>query len=315
MVYYCPADSCLVPENGESLLKNKTTAVPEAMQAPQIVRSLIGHRQVGVALKCLPSLLKCSSDPMSIAIHDDGTLTDEDRKRLLLNLPGATIVDREAADEIVEPLVERYPNCRAFRQDHLFALKLFDMALIGDGDMAYCDSDILFLRPFAGLFRWPDAEVAAIFMRDRREPYALRPWHVHPVGRIKVPQQANAGLMFFRTSRFDLDFIEWFLGRPQLQEVFNKRSWWIEQTCWAALGWQVGCRIWDKQQIVMANPAMSMTTDVVGIHFVATYRDQLGKFCGQPAHLYSAGAPVLVRSEPARQSSSWRLLVSDVAKK
>ena len=84
------------------------------------------------------------------------------------------------------------------------------MPLLASGDLAYCDSDVLFLKPFKGLFSWPDEKCSAIFMQDIQDAYSLRPWHVYPIGGIRLPQKLNAGPFLFRTSEYDLDFVERF---------------------------------------------------------------------------------------------------------
>jgi hypothetical protein len=285
------------------------------MRDKRTVRTLIGHKQVDVGLRCLASLIRFSSEAIGWVIHDDGTLTAEDHNTLLADLPGSAIVSRAEADAIVEPLLKRYPGCRAYRESHPLALKLLDVALLESDELAYCDSDLLFLRPHTGLFAWPNTEAGAIFMQDIQEAYSLRPWHLHPVGKICVPGRANSGLIFFRRSAYDLDFIEWVLGRPQLESVFEKRAYWIEQTCWAALGWRAGCYLWSASQFIIATPGMKDLSDsTVGIHFVASCRDSLWEFLEEQRE-EQAREPVLVESSPARMGSPLRMFVQEASKK
>lgn len=277
------------------------------------VRTLIGHQQVEVGLKCLPSLLRFSAEPMTPVLHDDGTLNSEDCARLLAALPGAAIIKRDEADSRVEPLLARYPRCRKYRQQHPLALKLLDMPFLEPDDLAYCDSDVLFLKPYTQLFQWSSADASAIFMQDIQHAYSLRPWHIYPFGKIRVPCQVNTGLIFFRAAEFDPEFIEWLLGQKQLQEVFNKRPHWIEQTCWAALGWRVGCYVWSRRQFVIATPRMlGLTEATVGIHFVAASRSKLDEFpitkdC--PANHETA---VAIDASPVQSCSARLLLVQDI---
>lgn len=277
------------------------------------VRTLIGHQQVDVGLKCLPSLLRFSAEPMTPVLHDDGTLDSEDCARLVAALPGALIVRRNEADSRVEPLLARYPKCREYRRQHPLALKLLDMPLLEPNDLAYCDSDVLFLKPFTQLFQWSSAGASAIFMQDIQHAYSLRPWHIYPLGKIRVPSRVNTGLIFFRAADFDPEFIEWLLGQKQLEEVFNKRAHWIEQTCWAALGWRVGCYVWSRRQFVIANPRMLGLTDAtVGIHFVAASRGKLDEFPinGDCPENYEKAVPI--NASPVQSCSAGLLLVQDI---
>jgi hypothetical protein len=278
------------------------------------VRTLIGHQQVDVGLVCLGSLLRFSSELISLLIHDDGTLNKADCERLIAALPGSAIVSRPDADAIVQPLLTRYPRCRSYRERHPLALKLLDMALLEPDELAYCDSDVFFLKPHTGLFAWPNAQTGAMFMQDIQDAYSLRPWHVHPIGQIRMPRRTNSGLIFFRRSAYDLDFIEWLLGQPKLEGVFAKRAHWIEQTCWAALGWRAGCYLWSAGQFVIATQSMTGVSDeTVGIHFVAAARGKLNEFYGPSfGSSSSALAPTPIRSIPARMSSPLQMLGQDL---
>jgi hypothetical protein len=117
--------------------------------------------------------VRFSSEPINLLIHDDGTLTRADREKLMARVTGAGILSREEADSFVQPLLKRYPKCRAYRELHPFALKLIDMALMQSEELAYCDSDVLFVRPHKGLFSWPDLKTSAIFMQDIQDAYSL----------------------------------------------------------------------------------------------------------------------------------------------
>jgi hypothetical protein len=284
------------------------------MSDSRAVRTLIGHSGVDVGLRCLASLLRFSADPISLVIHDDGTLTIEDRETLRGALPGSAIVSRVDADASVQPLLERYPHCREYRERHPLALKLLDIPLLARYELAYCDSDILFLKRFTRLFEWADDDSSPIFMRDVQDAYSLRPWHIFPFGKIGIAQRINSGLIFYRTSNYDLDFVEWFLGRPELAAVFRKRQHSIEQTCWAALGWRAGCRVWDSSQLMLANPEMrGLSADTVGIHFVASYRGKLEEF-PQP-NGDASGHPVEIRSSKAGQISLLGMLMDEVKRR
>lgn len=262
-----------------------------------------------MGLRCLASLLRFSSEPIRLLIHDDGTLTRADYERLLADLPGSVIVNRTEADAIVSPLLKRYPRCRAYREQQVLALKLIDMALMESDELAYCDSDVFFLRPHKGLFTWPNEQTGAMFMQDIQDAYSLRPWHVYPVGKVRIPRRTNSGLIFFRRSAYDLDFVEWLLGRDELSEVFQKRPHWIEQTCWAALGWRAGCYLWSADQFIIATPAMTeLSDDTVGIHFVAAARSKLNEFSAPS----SVGTPTTIRSNPGRMSSALHMLGQDL---
>jgi len=96
--------------------------------------------------------------------------------------------------------------------------------------------------------------------------------------------------------------------------VFRKRQHSIEQTCWAALGWRAGCRVWDSSQLMLANPEMrGLSADTVGIHFVASYRGKLKEF---PLDNGDASRdPVDIRSSKAGGISLISMLVDEVKRR
>ncbi|MFO0810556.1 MAG: hypothetical protein U0746_18165 [Gemmataceae bacterium] len=160
---------------------------------PAPVRTLLGAKGFDASLTCLGSLIEYSADPVRLVVHDDGTLTDECRQRVREIDARAEFVDRAAADAQVLGLLAKYPRCSAFRRTEIMALKLFDIALLAGGPVAYCDSDFLFLRPYTGLFATP-APDKPVFMTDVGHAYAVRPWHLWPAGRRRLIGRLNAGI-------------------------------------------------------------------------------------------------------------------------
>jgi hypothetical protein len=261
------------------------------------IRTLIGHKEMPTGLICLKSLQKHNHDPFTLIVHDDGTLTEEDRT----NLSKFTqlIISRKDADEIIEQRLKRFPNCLAYRRQHPHGLKLFDITLMSDSFLAYTDSDIFFQRPFIGLFK----PSRCVFMQEKQNAYTLRPWHAL---RIRVPQGVNTGLILFQTDLFDLYYIESLLSMLQLQQIFERRPYWIEQTIWAALGWRIGCRLLDSRQFQIAHPKIK-AEDAIAIHYVSTYRHLLANRQQQ-----YFGETQTVRTAPMAHGSMFSLFMSDI---
>jgi hypothetical protein len=264
------------------------------MSESRWVSSLLGHRQLETALVCLRSLLRHSAEPLALRLHDDGTLDRADLERLVAELGPFTLVTREEGDDRVAGLLARRPALRAYRRDHPLALKLIDTVLFAGEELAYCDSDILFLRPFSGLFR-PRPEQGAVFMSDRQNAYSARSWHLLAHRRLRLPQRVNSGVVVYRTDAYDPDLLEWYLSRPEL--LFAPV--WVEQTAWALLGWQSSCRLLDPSQIAFPYPDGQGGAEVVALHFVSPLRSLLPRY----AALASVGnrVPVEVRTVPARR--------------
>ena len=73
------------------------------------------------------------------------------------------------------------PNCQKVRKDSIWGIEFFDpiFAFPKDPISFYIDADILFLRPFSGLFDRNQVKGGAIFIRDTQwDAYSFRPWHM-----------------------------------------------------------------------------------------------------------------------------------------
>lgn len=226
---------------------------------------MVCHRHVKQACIGLGSLLRFSAEPIRLLVHDDGTLTDADRAALLEGLPGSRIVTRTEADSVVNEQLAQYALSRAYRDREVMGIKLFDIPLMSDDEIAHCDSDIRFFRPFTGLYAWPAPDVGALFMQDWRDAYVFRPWHLLKYRKLKLLRQVNAGLMLIRQKAYELDFIEWLLSKAPAGSHLP----WIEQTCWSALGARAGARLWDPRHIALYNPERPLPADLIAGHFTS----------------------------------------------
>jgi len=238
------------------------------------VATLLGHAQVPMAVRCLSSLLRLSAERLSLAIHDDGTLGESDRERLRAALRDPEFIARAEADARVEALLDRHPRTLRFRQENPLALKLIDGPLLEPGPVyRYCDSDVLFLRPFWGLFEMP-ADLDAVFMADSQNAYALRSWQLLGDRRLRLAGRVNTGLIVFRRQMFDLDRIEHVLARvrPGFAAV------WLEQTCWAALAGPIRTALFHPRQIAFPR-AQRERGAPVALHFISPLRSGWESWC------------------------------------
>ncbi len=243
------------------------------------VKSLVCHAHVDMAIACLGSLQKFSLESVSFTIHDDGSLIKEDIDKLSNALNVKKIVLRPEADKIMSDLLRSYPNCRKYRAINPLSLKYLDMPLLSHQDLAYCDTDILFFKPFTNLFKWPDPKVSAMFMLDYREAYSIPPWILLFNDCLKLPSKVNSGLMFMRKEFHDLDFIEWFLGdsNKKLRSIPG----WTGQTCCAALAGHSNCAIYHPEQVVLIRSNKNISNSTVAGHFVSNSRDLLKQYLSQ----------------------------------
>ena len=241
------------------------------MYASLAVASLVCHRDVPLATRCLSSLLTYSREPLRLSLHDDGSLTDTDIETLTASLPGARVIRRREADDLMADTLRRHPTCAAFRGRNPFGLKLLDAPLTTDGPvLRYCDTDVLFFRPFQQLFELPD-DVDAVFMTDTHDAYTLRSWQLL-AHRLRLVSRSNAGLMCFRMSRFDLDRVEWFLKQITPSHLRH----FAEQTAWALLAAPLVTRQWDNAQVRFIVRGVPRPAGLVAGHYIGPFRDLLG---------------------------------------
>lgn len=284
-----------------------------AVAEPVPVRTLLGAKGFETSRLCLRSLVEYSADPVRLVVHDDGTLTDKHRDQLREISPRAEFVDRAAADEAVGERLARHPRCQAFRRSEVLALKLFDVALLAGIPLAYCDSDVLFLRRYVGLFVARDIE-RPVFMADVGHAYAVRPWRLWPVGRVRLAGRLNTGIVLAPAGYMDLDFLEWLLGTLEADPVFARRRYWTEQTCWAGLAARSGANLLDPRRVVVATGSMAgYSADAVAIHFVATHRNRLAEYV--PRQRPTDEQPARVAVSPARRTGPVGMLWTDLRRR
>ncbi|MBF0499467.1 MAG: hypothetical protein HQM09_05015 [Candidatus Riflebacteria bacterium] len=240
----------------------------------QIVRTLLGHKDVQMGLRCLGSLRKQSAEPVEFCIHDDGTIDNTDKGNLQETLVNVRFIARKEADHRVADLLSSYPKCLEFRRKLVFTLKLFDVALLAEEDsITFCDSDVFFFRPFSGMFSFPDKNANCIFMQDIQEAYSIRPWHLRPFGTLRFPHVLNSGLFVIRKNLFDLDALEKFFS------LTENPSWspWLEQTAWGLLAGNKMGYLWDGDYVKVIQSEKCFRGGIVAGHFVGPVRKLLGK--------------------------------------
>ena len=235
------------------------------MDKPPIIRTLVCHAHAAMAARSLASLARFHREP-----------TDDDRERLSAAAPHVTFVGRAAADAQVAERLAGHPVCLAYRRAEVMALKLFDVALLASGGpLYYCDCDVLFARPFQG---FPAALASAprplVFMRDLFNTYSLGWRRLLRPGGVPLADRVNAGIMLLDPAMLDLDFVEWFLQRPEANDFLG----FAEQTVWSALVQRGGGSLLDPAQFAFPRidhdrPGTRRRIPVpIAWHFVAPLR-------------------------------------------
>jgi hypothetical protein len=243
---------------------------PEDNRQAIVLHTLACRRDLDMAL----SAIRRVSRFCTVQVHDDGTLDDRDAQKLSAVAANVHVVRKSLADSIIGERLARFPRSLQFRGRNVFGLKLFDAALMSDDVCCYFDSDILFFQdPHAAFGASPEVDV--LMMADTWSGVAVKLWDFP--WRPGIAAKANAGM--YRVSRraYDLEFIDWMLGRSF--RGYASAPSWVEQTCWAALGLRCGMRLWDPRRVCMGLSDFASHPDVVAVHFATNQgRDRFWQF-------------------------------------
>jgi hypothetical protein len=239
-----------------------------------VVSTLIGEAQVELALECLGSLARFSREPVAFQVHDDGTLSGRSLARLREEIPLHAVVDRREADAWAAAALQAKPACLRFRNSGAFGLKLFDVAHFHPGEsIAYCDGDVLFLRPFEGLFHLGDPPADFVFMRDSQEAYAIRPWRLAGRRRLELVSRLNSGMFLLNRAALDDAVFERVISGSDARS--ERLPGWLEQACWAALARSGDARFWLARELLVPSSPGDLSQRPVGVHLTSSVRELL----------------------------------------
>jgi hypothetical protein len=261
------------------------------------VHNLVCHRDISIALICLKSLLATSQEKLQIVVHDDGSLTDEDKTFIRAQLPNSTLVSRDHADHELAIVLDGLPTIRKARLKLPHLLKVLDVPMLCRSDnVCFVDSDVLFLRTHRGLFEISKTRSAcARFMLDIRTCHGFRLKDFWPLGPVSPIARLNSGLFCIKRNVIDFDWVEAVCSRVGLPQILQHRSW-FEQGLWAAIAARVGCEMIDRSQIATAEVASQIPQDPIALHFITPVRALLEHYIQRVQASRSAEG---IRSVPA----------------
>jgi hypothetical protein len=174
-----------------------------------------------MALECFDSLHVALGERLRLIIHEDGSLEEGDADKLAERFPLAAIIRRRETEGLITESLARYPNCRKYRKSHPLSNKLLDIPPLSDTSVQFIDCDILFFRKVRTLFGDRDGNV---FMFEDDEGHSAPLLDLILKHRFKIGKGFNTGLFRFDLSGYDLDWIDWMLGRSDLMRYRVWRS-------------------------------------------------------------------------------------------
>jgi hypothetical protein len=166
------------------------------------------------------------------------------------------------------------PNCQKVRKDSIWGIEFFDpiFAFLEDRISFYLDADILFLRPFSGLFDREQVKNGAVFLKDTQwDAYSFRPWQmITGKSKTQVVKGITTGLVFWDKTAIDWDYLEWFLGEHRLHQLPE----WIMPTAQAGLATRCEAKTISPKQITNLYPNARIHEDTFGVHLLGSYRKE-----------------------------------------
>ena len=241
-----------------------------------VVQSLIGGSQLPFYLSCLKSLITFCQERIDLHLHSDGTLSQEDKNSIHTELNGTKVAITDSSENISRVLdyLQGRPNCQKFRKDSIWGIEFFDPIYTFPKDPIsfYLDADILFLRPFSGLFDRNHIKGGAVFLKDTQwDAYCFRPWQM--LTGKKNPQTVQGittGLVFWDKTVIDWDYLEWFLGEHRLHKIPE----WIMPTAQAGLANRCEAKTISPRYLPNLYPKAQIHNDTFGVHLLSSYRKQ-----------------------------------------
>ena len=241
-----------------------------------IVQSLIGGSQLPFYLRCLKSLVTFCQDRIDLELHTDDSLSQEDKDFIHCELDGTmvTITDSSENKSRVLDCLQGRPNCQKVRKDSIWGIEFFDpiFAFPEHPISFYLDADILFLRPFSGLFDLQQVKNGAVFLKDTQwDAYSFRPWQmIAGKSKPQAVQGITTGLVFWDKSAIDWDYLEWFLGEDRLHQIPE----WIMPTAQAGLAHRCNAKTISQRYLPNLYPNAQIHDDTFGVHLLGSYRKQ-----------------------------------------
>jgi len=247
-----------------------------SQDTPLLVQSLIGRNNLSFYLECLNSLTRLCHEEITLLLHTDGSLNKKDME-FALNHFGAQSVrfhDTEKAKQVTLDHLEGHPNCQKLRQKSLWGIEFFDPLFSNPSDPIsyYVDADILFVRPFTGLFDSSAVKDGAVFLRDTQwDAYSLRPWQLFGLGmRPAIVEGITTALVCWDKGAIDWDYLEWFLG----QTKFHCIPEWVLPTAQAGLARRCKAKFVAPVQLTNLYPNATIEKETFGVHLLGSYRNE-----------------------------------------
>ena len=248
-------------------------------------------------MNCLDSLVKNSTDDIKLLIHTDGSLSANDESSLCLKFGSSVeISDFGSSKECALDHLKNRPNCQKIRKESIWGIEFFDpiFAFPNDQISFYLDADILFLRPFSGLFDREQVKNGAVFLKDTQwDAYSYRPWQMLTgKSKLKSVKGITTGMVFWDKKAIDWDYLEWFLGEYRFHQIPE----WIMPTAQAGLADRCDAKTISSRHITNLYPNAQIHKDTFGVHMLSSYRKEWMEKLDAEKYIQGKNSSIIVPS-------------------
>jgi hypothetical protein len=184
-------------------------AIP-AQDLDYSVHMLLCNRDFEMSICALRSFVHYCGRSFEFVIHEDGTLTQQQKQYLLKNFPKSEIIDYDRSLNLARGTFGENSEIYKIRLKGVMMLKLIDIKLFSKKKKAIVlDSDILFFqKPTVVLDAATRYDVPNLFNKDVT-PSLMAPKEVlEGICGQKIPERINAGFSVLYTDAIDFVLIE-----------------------------------------------------------------------------------------------------------
>jgi hypothetical protein len=178
--------------------------------APVTLHLLTGRRFWYQTAFCLHSFARSAGVPISVELHDDGSIDDPCAALLGALGPGIRVHSHGAIRERLERLLPAtdFPVLRERWLNYPNLRKLVDVHLGSSGWKLVMDSDMLFFRSPDFLLSWLRSPPAPLHGVDSVESYGYSRSLMEELAGAAIPPRVNVGLCGLRSETLDWHELE-----------------------------------------------------------------------------------------------------------
>lgn len=205
------------------------------------VHLLIRNSDFKMSIISIYHFLKVTKEKYEIFLHEDGSLSNSNKKKLNKYFSFLNLILRSDADKLINKELKSFPYIINWRSDFNFALKLIDLSFFSKHDYyIYLDADVLFFKEPHFIEKnvkdsFSNKKIKCFFNKDIEPAYIDSNTNMSAFLGFKLINQINAGLSFINKKIFDYDYLNNLISSEYYSNQEKKRKHVSEQTLYAIL--------------------------------------------------------------------------------